>query len=365
MHRIDSSPRPGWQATVRAQGLGYADAGLPAGQFRSYWDESACYVLELPEVLRLEAVAEELHGMCVAAARYALAHHRYADFGVPDWAAPVLYQSLESVAPSLCGRLDLAYDGFGPPKLLDYRADTPTRLVEASIVQWYWLEATRPNQDQWNSLHERLVAAWRTMAGRLSGPTVHFGWSDLDATGEGLVNAGYLAETAHEAGLGTRLLPMRRIGWDGTRFVDDLSAPISTCFKLYPWEWMLREPYGQLALGEFNSTTWVEPPWKLLLGSNALPALLWELYPGHPNVLPAYLDEPRELVEYAVKPLADQSRRCYQQAVTPAGPTQVVVECWMVTDTEGRPRPAGAGFREVAAGGNGARERFIPHFVTR
>lgn len=31
-------------------------------------------------------------------------------------------------------------DGETPPKLLEYNADTPTSLFEASIVQWNWEE---------------------------------------------------------------------------------------------------------------------------------------------------------------------------------------------------------------------------------
>jgi glutathionylspermidine synthase len=36
----------------------------------------------------------------------------------------------------LYGRFDLAYRGDGPPKLLEYNADTPTALFEAAVVQW-------------------------------------------------------------------------------------------------------------------------------------------------------------------------------------------------------------------------------------
>ncbi|MCZ9336296.1 glutathionylspermidine synthase family protein, partial [Streptomyces sp. TRM76130] len=46
--------------------------------------------------------------------------------------------------------------------------------------------------------------------------------------------------------------------------------------------------------------------WKMLLSNKALLAVLWELYPDHPNLLPAYLDGPRELTEgpgWVAKPL--------------------------------------------------------------
>ena len=49
--------------------------------------------------------------------------------------------------PTIYGRFDFAYDGNRPPKLLEYNADTPTALLEAAVVQWFWLkdvEARRP-----------------------------------------------------------------------------------------------------------------------------------------------------------------------------------------------------------------------------
>jgi glutathionylspermidine synthase len=47
---------------------------------------------------------------------------------------------------------------------------------------------------------------------------------------------------------------------------------------------------------------WIEPLWKTLLSNKAILAVLWEMYPGHPNLLPAYLDQPNELTEYIRKP---------------------------------------------------------------
>ena len=50
--------------------------------------------------------------------------------------------------------------------MLEYNADTPTTLLEASILQWYWLKDTHPDDDQWNSLHEKLVERWTDDRGR-------------------------------------------------------------------------------------------------------------------------------------------------------------------------------------------------------
>ncbi|RIV37180.1 glutathionylspermidine synthase family protein [Micromonospora radicis] len=382
MRRELVDPRPDWDATIRAQGLVYVDTELPDGGVMSYWDETAAYAFELDEVLRLEEATEELHRMSVAAAEHVAARNRYAEFGIPGWAAEAVARSLREAPPTLYGRFDLWYDGSWPPKLLEYNADTPTALVEASIIQWYWLEHTRPELDQWNSLHERLVGAWAKIGADLHERRVHVVWSNEEETGEDHMTAGYLAETARQAGLDVDLLPVQEIGWDGRRFVDTADRPIATCFKLYPWEWMLAEPYGPLALDPGTPTTWIEPAWKLLLSNKALLAVLWELYPGHELLLPAYLDSPRGMPEYVAKPLLGREGAavrivsaageftnpgdygeegfCYQEfrALPEFAGNRLVLGSWVV-DGES----AGAGLRESASLITDGYARFLPHYI--
>jgi glutathionylspermidine synthase len=38
-------------------------------------------------------------------------------------------------------------------------------------------------------------------------------------------------------------------------------------------------------------TRWIEPPWKAILSNKGLLALLWEMFPGHPNLLPAFFED--------------------------------------------------------------------------
>ncbi|NGM14590.1 glutathionylspermidine synthase family protein [Verrucosispora sioxanthis] len=382
MRRETTTPRPDWDTTIREQGLVYVDTELPDGGVMSYWDETATYAFELDEVLRLEEATEELHRMSVAAAEHVVARNRYADFGIPAWAAEAVARSLRETPPTLYGRFDLWYDGSWPPKLLEYNADTPTALVEASIIQWYWLEHTRPDLDQWNSLHERLVGGWAKIGAELYDRRVHVVWSNEEETGEDHMTAGYLAETARQAGLDVELLPIQDLGWDGRRFIDTDDRPVTTCFKLYPWEWMLAEPYGPLALRPGTPTTWIEPAWKLLLSNKALLAVLWELYPGHELLLPAYLDSPRGMSEYVAKPLLGREGAavrivtpggeinnpgdygdegyCYQEfrALPEFAGSRLVLGSWTVYGES-----AGAGLRESASLITDGYARFLPHYI--
>ncbi|MET7935114.1 glutathionylspermidine synthase family protein [Streptomyces sp. NPDC005322] len=390
-HTID--PRPDWQSTVEEQGVIYPLTRYPDGSLRPYWDESAYYVFSLPEVEALEEVVEELHRMCLAAAAHIVETGRFADLGIEDpRLAGLIAESWRRRAeqPSVYGRFDLRYDGGGPAKLLEYNADTPTSLVEAASAQWFWMEDRFPGADQWNSLHERLVDAWRNQAALLPpGVPLYFAHSAGDELGEDLMTVAYLRETAEQAGLRTESISMEDIGWErlSGRFVDKRFRFIRGCFKLYPWEWLVTDRFGPHVLdtldngGGTGSTLWIEPAWKMLLSNKALLAVLWELFPGHPNLLPAYLDGPRELARttgYVAKPLLGREGAgvtvrepgdgavvrdepcCYQELapLPDMDGNRVVLGAWVVED-----EPAGLGIRESAGLVTDEYARFVPHVI--
>ncbi|WP_225803950.1 glutathionylspermidine synthase family protein [Streptomyces sp. NK15101] len=393
MERHTIEPRPDWQRTVEEQGLVYPLTRYPDGSLRPYWDESAYYSFSLPEVEALEEVVEELHAMCLAAAAHIVEHDRFAELGITDpKLAGLVAESWRRRAelPSLYGRFDLRYDGTGPAKMLEYNADTPTSLVEAASPQWFWMEERFPGADQWNSLHERLVDAWKRQAHLLPPGPVHFAHSDGDELGEDLMTVAYLRETAQQAGLDTEALSVERIGWDrlSRRFVDDRLRFIRSCFKLYPWEWLTTDRFGPHVLdtldngGGTGTTCWIEPAWKMLLSNKALLAILWELNPGHPNLLPAYLDGPRELAattgwvakpllgregagvtlhEAGTEPFVRDGEACCYQELAPlpdfAG-NRVVLGAWVVED-----EAAGLGIRESAGLVTDEYARFLPHVI--
>ena len=305
MRRIHGRPRPNWRQTIEDQGLVFGSPGRDVtGAPRPYWDESVHYEFDLDEILALEAQVEVLHSMCLHAVEQIVLTERFADFGLPPWSWEPIKQSWQRSDPYIYGRFDLRYDGRGPAKLLEYNADTPTSLLEAAIVQWHWLTDSHPDDDQWNSLHEKLVERWHEVRESIPGDELHFTWSSADASGEDNVTTAYMQETAAAAGFHTIALPIEEIGFDTElgRFVDLAEAPVESIFKLYPWEWALDDEFGKRVADSLPETLWIEPLWKTMLSNKALLAVLWEMYPGHPNLLPAYLDEPHELTEYIRKP---------------------------------------------------------------
>jgi glutathionylspermidine synthase len=118
---------------------------------------------------------------------------------------------------------------------------------------------------------------------------------------EDWTTAMYLEDTAQQAGLESSIFMIEEIGWDGARFVGPDDQPLTTVFKLYPWEWMVREEFGKyLAMAD---TVWLEPPWKMLLSNKGILPVLWELYPSHPYLLAASFERPSDGSEWVRKPL--------------------------------------------------------------
>ena len=305
MRRHSATPRPDHERIVQEQGLVYNTIERPDGSQRLFWNESAYYSFSINEITELERVTQELHEKCLETVDYVITKRRYRDFQIPEAAWPAIERTWEEDSPSIYGRFDLRYDGHGPAKLLEYNADTPTSLLEAAVIQWYWLEQTQGGRDQWNSLHERLIACWKRHEPRLPGRRVHFAYTEEETTGEDLMTVTYLRETANQAGLNTKTLSMEQIGWDHatTRFVDVEHEPIASIFKLYPWEWLLADQFGPRVLETLERIRWIEPTWKCLLSNKALLALLWERYPDHPNLLPAFLPSAGYLTSYVRKPI--------------------------------------------------------------
>jgi glutathionylspermidine synthase len=383
VRREISAPRPDFEAHAKEIGFYFASA-----EGEIYWDESARYVFSLREVEeKLEQPAQELHALSLdLVARAVDRDALLLRLGIPPFAFAAIRRSWARRDPSLYGRFDFAYDGEGNAKLLEYNADTPTSLYESAVVQWFWLEQMiarghlPKGADQFNSLHEKLIARWREIAGG--------GFLHLCCMRQSLEDAGtvaYLEDCARQAGLETYALDMRDIGLDGPFFVDRDGRRIDAMFKLYPWEWMLADPFGKAPA--LPGTRFFEPPWKMILSSKGMLALAWEAAPGHPNLLPCFFeDDPRCAAlggRYARKPLfsregadielVDGGARLrghsdgygaegfVRQALCPLpnfDGRRPVVGCWVVGDT-----PAGMGLREDASPITSNRSRFVPHVV--
>lgn len=297
MRRRVMIPRADWRETATAAGFRFHTIdGAP------YWVEDGCYEFGLRQIEEdLERPTAELMAMC----REVVARAARDDEILSSLAIPVPYWDMVRSSwlrhdKDVYARFDLAYDGYGPAKMLELNADTPTALYEASFFQWLWLEQMRArggvpaDSDQFNSLHEALVAGFASLDrgyGLEAGPFL--GGRTLYLTGclespEDQGTLQYLEDCARQAGLRTQMIAIEAIGVEegSGRFVDLENQPISVLFKLYPWEFLVREPFGVYLRGP-HAPQILEPAWKMVLSNKGLLVWLWRMFPGHPNLLPA------------------------------------------------------------------------------
>lgn len=293
MDRIQIEPRENWQEKMEEVGFKFHTLW---GE--TYWDETAYYRFTSSQIDKLDDVTQELYDICLAGVELVIRENLFEKLRIPSKFIPYIQDSWTKKQPSLYGRFDLWYDGYGEPKMYEFNADTPTALIEASVAQWFWLQDRFPKEDQFNSLHEKLIQRWKSM--KLS-KRIHFACALENE--EDLGNVEYIRDTAISAGLHTALIDITDIGWDKNkkRFVDLENLPIESIFKLYPWEWMVREEFSTHLL-EYQWNV-LEPPWKMILSNKAFLAILWEMYPGHPNLLPTFFSSDPLTFNYVKKPI--------------------------------------------------------------
>ncbi|HMQ41238.1 MAG TPA: glutathionylspermidine synthase family protein [Paracoccus sp. (in: a-proteobacteria)] len=288
MKKIDLPERPGWRDRAAELGFTFADMG---GE--PYWDESSAYRFTLAEVENdIEDPSTELHTMVREAVATALASDEWLSrMDIPSEHWDFIADSWKAGEPELYGRMDLAYDGNGPAKLLEYNADTPTSLYESASFQWLWLEDQQrlgvlsPGTDQFNAIHEALATRWAEIAA--PGTDIHFAADKQNPEDYATVEA--LGWAAREADLGAHFTDLAGIGLtEEGQFADDENRVIGTLFKLYPWEDMLRDDFAQHLAS--SQTRFIEPPWKAVVSNKAILPLLWQMFPGHPNLLPAFFE---------------------------------------------------------------------------
>ena len=107
--------------------------------------------------------------MCLELVQEVIDKRLFGLFLIPKEFEEYVIRSWEEKEPSVYGRFDLAFDGVGAPKMMEYNADTPTALLEAAVAQWDWLKEVDERGDQFNRIHDRLIEAWKAVRERDGG----------------------------------------------------------------------------------------------------------------------------------------------------------------------------------------------------
>lgn len=288
MNRIKVSSRDHWKDRCKEVGFDFCD--LPSQDGSPYWSEGVAYHFSSAEIDQIEEATNELHKMSMDLVDKIISSGDYPSaYSLSMQAKQLIEESWKSKELHLYGRFDLSFSN-GSIKMLEYNADTPTSLIESAVAQWNWLEDLEL-PDQFNSIHESLIDRWSEIRQLLPvmNPSVYFTATN-QAGREDWGNLDYMMETALQAGINVSELAIEDFGWDQStnKFTDLNDKPILTCFKLYPWEWLLADSFGS----SINSKNirFIEPAWKMLLSSKALLPILWERNKNHPLLLPSYAD---------------------------------------------------------------------------
>jgi glutathionylspermidine synthase len=179
---------------------------------------------------------------------------------------------------------------------------------------------------------------------------------------------------------------MRDIGVDPNgNFTDLDDFIIETLFKLYPWEWIMEEKFSKFLTS--SETQFIEPPWKSVLSNKGLLPLLWEMFEGHPNLIPSYfVEDPKAAVlsdKFVRKPLFSRrgqnveiitGNKVEMQSGGPYGKEGHIVQefhslrnfdgyypvlgCWVVDG-----RSSGLGIREERQLITTEDANFVPHVI--
>jgi len=294
MERKIITPRLNWEKRVEDIGFGFHTSDTP------YWDESAYYEMSKYDIHLIEKATNDLWEMCLETVDYIIENKLYDKFSIPLKFHNKIKESWDDDHPSIYGRFDFVYKN-NEVKLLEFNADTPTSLYEASVVQWNWLNDINSDADQFNSIHEKLIEYFKYVSKYLKGNELMF--SCLYDNIEDLTTVEYLRDCAVQAGINTDIIDISDIGWHNKKniFVDLSGREIINIFKLYPYEWLINEEFGNNLLINKN-TLWIEPYWKMILSNKAILAYLWKLFPNNKYLLPTYFEK-NNLTDYVVKPI--------------------------------------------------------------
>lgn len=377
MQRHIITPRTNWEDKIKEQGFLFY-------KHDSYYSETAAYEFTAAEVDQIEAATADIFEKCIAVVDHVIKNDLWDKFFIPKEYADLIKWSWNEDMPSFYGRMDLVFNN-GDIKLLEFNADTPTSLLETSVIQWYWLQDHDKSLDQFNSIHEKLLAHMKVCAPYLYGDKV-LTFACAKDNLEDLMTTKYLQDVADQAGIRTNFLYMDEIGADdkGEFYRTDGTA-ITNIFKLYPYEWLFHEDFGKYLPGTRESTLWIEPAYKALWSNKMLLVYLHELFPDCKYILPAsysakevvyrpgrYVQKPVYSREGANVKIVKNSETLEQTSGEYGEEGYVIQDYAELPDFNGNHPvigswliggvPAGMGIRESDGLITGNTSRFVPHF---
>ncbi len=291
MKRILTEERDNKQTRLDEVGFGYEGA---------MWNEDRYYEFTAPEVDEIEAATISLYDHLHLTIDQVVKDETYMTrMGIPPAYQRMARESWEREDPSVALRFDLARNTRGEIKLIEVNGDTPTTLIETALIQWFWLVdkfpdlANLPLPGQFNSLYENLKSAWGKIAERIPQDD-WMAFSAHSASMEEYATCEFHRDLATQTGMVTGFVDLapNRSQFMYSPSEDVFHEPggnkINYWYKLYPWEWMWNEEFGEHLARLGPEMGIVEPAWKIIASNKAILAKMYDLDPSHPNLVPTF-----------------------------------------------------------------------------
>ena len=284
-------------------------------------DGSSYLVDKIVKISEVEAMAfyeasNELYDMFVEAGEYVIENDMLEEIGIPFNLKELVKLSWENdVHWHLYGRFDFAGGVDAVPlKLLEFNADTPTSLVETSLIQWAVLKKEGlDDTKQFNNIHDSLIDNFKRLV-TLEESIEKFdeyyeGWKILFSCVRGYdedeKTVLYLKSIAEEAGFECEFAYIDEVEFDedGVYYQE---TEYEYLFKLIPWEDIAIEE-GELAslltrIVKNKKAIILNPAYTLMFQSKAMLKILWDLFENHPLLLETSF-EPLQEKAFVKKPI--------------------------------------------------------------
>ena len=228
--------------------------------------------LSSAEAEAYERAVNTLYAMYEKGAEYVIENKLFDALDIPGSLVEQICYSWENERSNhLYGRFDLSGGIDGAPiKLIEFNADTPTLLLESTVIQYMMLAYNETLKgEQFNKIYDAVSQKFLKIAKSKKGLYSTFLFSSVEGIEEERVTVELLQNMAKDASLATEFRYLEaceeKMGYD-------------FWFKLYPWEDM---PHFQAT----PNTSMLNPAYTLLYQSKGMLAILYKLFPDSPYLL--------------------------------------------------------------------------------
>jgi len=248
---------------------------------QDYIVQEKLIVLTEKEVDAYGAAAADIYKMFEMGAEHVIKNNLFDVLDIPEHLIESIKKSWKDERNNhLYGRFDLSggIDGL-PIKLIEFNADTPTLLLESTVVQWMQLEFNEfEDKKQFNNIYEAIGKRFVEIAKEDKGFFSKFLFSSVESSSEEINTVKLLEQIAKDSQLLTKFTYLEDISFDEQSILDENENSFDFWFKLFPWEEME-------AFESTLKTKLLNPAFTLLYQSKGMLAILWELFPTSPYLL--------------------------------------------------------------------------------